>query len=326
MLKKINQIGEFGLIERIRKKLNVGANQRFARIQDQVIRGIGDDAAVLPYTKNKYLLLTTDMMAEDVHFMVRPFDKLRAMQAHHKARPATPQEIGHKALACNMSDIAAMGGVPTYAVVAIGLPKNLSVKYVEDMYEGMQKLAKTFGVSIVGGDTIKSNQIVINVALLGQVEKKYLVTRSGAKAGDWIFVTGALGGSLQSGKHLHFIPRLAAARFLVRRFKPSAMIDISDGLAGDLNHILKASRVGALLWEKMIPRSKVGASRQGGTVPLQEALTNGEDYELLFTLSVFKARQLLNWQQKGKQWFFYPIGRITNDRKQLIPTKSFTHF
>lgn len=307
MSKKIDQIGEFGLIEFIRKRLNVAANRRFA---PTVIRGIGDDAAVLPYTKDKYLLLTTDMMAEGMHF----------------TRRTPAKAVGHKALACNISDIAAMGGVPTCAVVSIGLPKNLSVKYVEDMYEGMQKLARTFGVSIVGGDTIKSNQIVINVALLGEVEKKYLVTRSTAKAGDWIFVTGALGGSLQSGKHLHFIPRLAAARFLVRRFKPSAMIDISDGLAGDLNHILKASRVGALLWPDMIPRSKVGASRQGGTVPLREALADGEDYELLFTLSKLKARQLLDWQQKGKQWFFYPIGRITNDRKQFIPTKSFTHF
>ncbi len=121
------------------------------------------------------------------------------------------------------------------------------MRFIKEVYKGIQRTARDFNVSIVGGDTIKTDKIVINVALLGLVEKKNLITRDGAKAGDWIFVTGPLGGSLKSGRHLNFVPRLAQARFLVENFKPSAMMDISDGLSGDLNHILKASRVGARL-------------------------------------------------------------------------------
>ena len=290
---KIHQLGEFGLIDRIRKRLRIGSD---------VIRSIGDDTAVLPYTRGKYLLFTTDMLVQDVHF----------------TRRMPTQAIGHKALACNISDIAAMGGIPTYAVVSMGLPRNLSVRYMDELYQGIQKLAKQFGVSIVGGDTIKSDKITINVALLGQVEKEYLVTRDGATAGDWIFVTGPLGRSFQIGRHLTFTPRVAQARFLVRNFKPSAMIDISDGLAGDLNHILKASRVGARLWEGQIPKNP------GCT--LQQAFIDGEDFELLFTLATPKAKKLLDWQQKTKQWFFYPIGQIIENRKQLIQAKAFTHF
>ena len=293
MSKTVSSIGEFGLIELIRKQL---------RVDSRVVRGIGDDTAVLPYSGSKYLLLTTDMLAENVHF----------------TRRMSAEDVGHKALACNISDIAAMGGLPTFAVVSIGIPKSLPVSYVSDLYKGMQKLASQFGVSVVGGDTIKSDKIVINVALLGEVEKKYLVTRDGASSGDWIFVTGPLGGSLKSGRHLTFIPRLAQARFLVKSFKPSAMMDISDGLAGDLNHILKASKVGAQLWQQDIPRTK-GSS-------LKQALTDGEDFELLSTLPQIQAKKLLDWQSRTKKWFFYPVGLITSNRKQLISTKSFTHF
>jgi thiamine-monophosphate kinase len=289
----ISSIGEFGLIDVIRKQL---------RVDSKVIRGIGDDTAVLPYGSSKYLLFTTDMLAENVHF----------------ARRMPAQDVGHKALACNISDIASMGGLPTFAVVSLGVPKNLSTTYIKDFYQGMQKLACQFGVSIVGGDTIKSDKITINVALLGEVEKKYLVTRDGARSGDQIFVTGPLGGSLKSGRHLTFVPRVAQARFLVGYFKPSAMMDISDGLAGDLNHILKASKVGAQLDYLSIPKHK--------SVSLKQALTDGEDFELLFTLSPSKAKKLIEWQQNNKQWFFYPIGQITSNPKQLIRAKSFTHF
>ncbi len=263
-------------------------------VAKDVIKGIGDDTAVLPYTKSSYLLLTTDMLAEDVHF----------------TRRMKPQAIGHKAIACNISDIAAMGGAPTSAVVSIGLPKNLPVRFIEDIYKGMAATAKEFGISIVGGDTIKNDKIIINVAMLGEVKKKHLVTRDGAKPGDWIFVTGPLGGSLKRGKHLTFTPRLKDAQFLVKHVGPSAMMDISDGLAGDLNHILKASRVGAQLLEDAIPRH-IGCS-------LKEALTDGEDFELLFTAPKKGAEKLMGQ--------FFPIGVITSDKKQRINAKSFTHF
>src|SRR5208283_3393668 len=156
--------------------------------------------------------------------------------------------------------------------------------------KGMQRTAKAFDISIVGGDTIKSDKIVINVALLGLVEKRNLITRDGARAGDRIFVTGPLGGSFKSGRHLNFSPRLAQARFLVEKFKPSAMMDISDGLSGDLDHILKAGRVGARLDHASIPRHK--------GVSLSQALNDGEDFELLYMLSAAKARKLMAWQAR----------------------------
>jgi thiamine-monophosphate kinase len=229
-----------------------------------------------------------------------------------------PQAIGHKALACSISDIAAMGGYPTFAVVSIGIPKNLPVRFIKEVYQGIGRTARAFNVSIVGGDTIKTDKIVINVALLGLVKKKDLVTREGAKAGDWIFVTGPLGGSFKSGRHLNFTPRLAQARFLVENFKPNAMMDISDGLSGDLNHILKASRVGACLDQASIPRQR--------RVSLSQALNDGEDFELLFTLSPKSAGSLMDWQAVHKSFYFYPIGTISADVKERIDPKSYSHF
>lgn len=290
---KVSQLGEFGLIEVLKK---------FAPVSKEVIKGIGDDAAVLPFSKDKYLLLTTDMLAEDTHF----------------TRRMPPQAIGHKALACSISDIAAMGGYPTFAVVSIGIPKELPVRFIKDIYRGMQHTTQAFNVSIVGGDTIKTNKIVINIALLGLVEKKFLITRDGARAGDWIFVTEPLGGSLKSGRHLDFWPRCSQARFLVEKFKPSAMMDISDGLSGDLGHILKASKVGARLDLASIPRHR-GMS-------LSRALNDGEDFELVFTTGPKKAASLMEWQDRRRSFYFYPIGTITADVKEKIDTKSFTHF
>src|SRR5262249_41848123 len=148
--------------------------------------------------------------------------------------------------------------------------------------------------------------------------RKRLCTRDGARPGDWIFVTGHLGGSLKSGRHLTFTPRAAPARVLVEHFKPSAMMDISDGLAGRLNHILEQSKVGARLDLNSIPRNP-GCS-------LKQALTDGEDFELLFTLAVAQAKKLMEWQLKRKKFFFYPVGTITANAKEIIHAKSFDHF
>lgn len=284
---RIGQIGEFGLIDLLKRSVPVFSD---------VVKGIGDDAAVLPYTKDKYLLFTTDMLIEGVHFI----------------RKAPMPFIGHKALACNISDIAAMGGLPTYAVISIALPKQLKVSDVKGIYQGMGRLASKFGVSIVGGDTVKSDKLVINIALLGEVRKKDLALRSGAKAGDLIVVSGPLGGSLTSGRHLRFTPRLKEAQWLVKHVKPTAMMDISDGLAGDLNHILRASRVGAVLDRRAIPR------HQG--VSIKQALTDGEDFELLFTAPKTKEITI----RKTKKFFI--IGAITSNPSQLIHEQSFTHF
>ncbi len=294
---KISKLGEFGLIELLKKYKGSGA---------PVIKGIGDDTAVVPLNARRVLLLTTDMLMEDVHF----------------TRRMPPRSIGRKALACSISDIAAMGGVPRYALVSLGVPGNLSWAFVRDLYNGMDVLARKFGVAIVGGDTIKSKKIVVNVALTGEAGKDEVVYRGGARPGDQIFVTGPLGKSLSTGWHLKFIPRIKEAQYLVRHVKPTSMIDISDGLAADLGHILEESKVGAVLDEKRIPR-RVGAS-------LRQALYDGEDFELLFTVSSRKAVLL-----KGQK--FYPIGEIVPRTEGLalrtksgkltkISPRGYTHF
>src|SRR3989338_10519940 len=174
MSKKLSELGEFGVIELLKRYRGSGAS---------VVKGIGDDTAVVPLDAQKYLLFTTDMLMEGVHFK----------------RNAPPRLIGHKALACSISDIAAMGGLPRYALVSLGVPGNLSWTFVRDLYQGVDALARKFGVAIVGGDTIKSEKIVISVALTGEVNKTDVVYRNGARSGDLIFVTGPLGKALSTG-------------------------------------------------------------------------------------------------------------------------------
>lgn len=298
---QISRLGEFGLIHLIKKW--VGKDEG-------VIVSIGDDAAVVPYKKNQYLLFTTDMLAEGVHFK----------------RKMNPMLIGHKALAVNISDIAAMGGIPLYAVVSLGAPKKISVHFIKNIYKGINKLGKRFGVSIVGGDTIRCDKIIINIALIGGVKRKHLVTRLGVRPGDEIFVTGPLGRSYLTGRHLSFTPRIQESQYLVKYFKPTSMIDISDGLLADLNHILTINKVGALLKETQIPL-RAQAS-------LKEALSDGEDFELLFTLSRREAQRLKGL--KFNKMHFYPIGSIVRkqtlqlvDKKgqlKKMKVKGFTHF
>ncbi|MEI6437960.1 MAG: thiamine-phosphate kinase [Candidatus Omnitrophota bacterium] len=291
----------------------INSLMKFQNLSPRVVKGIGDDAAVLALDARRYQLFTTDMCVEGVHFI----------------KDAPARAVGWKAMAVNVSDIAAMGGLPTVAVVSIGIPKGLALSYVKNLYAGTHACAKAFNVSIVGGDTVRADKLVINVALLGEVEKKYLVTRDGVKAGDRIFVTGPLGKSLCSGRHLDFTPCVKQARFLVEHFKPSAMMDISDGLAGDLRHILAASGVGAVLDEEKIPRA-AGAT-------LTQALSDGEDFELLFTLSSGKARKLLEYSRRRNSLRFVEVGKVTaapgkflmkdvQGRLRPVAQKGFTHF
>jgi thiamine-monophosphate kinase len=256
----IKRLGEFGLIDRIKKTL---------KTDPSVVTGIGDDCAVIDYNAREYLLLTADMIVEKVDFTLQ--DK--------------PYWIGHKALAVSLSDIAACGGLPRYALVSLGAPARTRLRFVDEVYRGMRRLAQRFGVNIVGGDISRAPAVTIDVSLAGFVEKKMLVLRNGAVAGDRILVSGKLGGALKSGRHLKFIPRIKEARFLAGNFKINAMIDISDGLLQDLSHILKASKVGALIYERLLPLHK-----DAGTV--QAAVSSGEDFELLFTMPARGARRL----------------------------------
>ncbi len=299
---KLKDLGEFNFIDRISKAV---------KLSGRVIKGIGDDAAVLRYAKDKYLLFTTDMLVEGRHF--------------HKSDRA--ELVGGKALSCNISDIAAMGGVPRFAVISAGLPDSLDLRYADGLYKGIKKTADRFGVDLVGGDTVGSGKIVINIALTGEVEPKNLTLRSGAKEKDAIFITGCVGGSIKL-KHLNFTPRLKEARFLVKNFKINSMIDVSDGLLADLGHILKESNKGAMVYEGAIPVSK-------NALNFDSALRDGEDFELVFTLpeaSAFRLKKI--WPFKAK---ISEIGRVHSSRKgfflvrkngkpEQVKTTGFTHF
>ncbi|MFH1063005.1 MAG: thiamine-phosphate kinase [Candidatus Omnitrophota bacterium] len=282
-MKTLAQLGEFNFISAIAKK----------RLSHKaVVKGIGDDAAVVSISKSDCLLFTADMLIEDVHFL----------------KTAKPQAIGHKAIACSISDIAAMGGLPLYAIVSVAFPKNLDSDFAKKIYSGMQKTAAKFSVDIIGGDTNASEKIIIDVFLCGQVKRKELVLRSKAKTGDCIFVTGSLGGS-QSGGHLSFTPRVAEARFLASNYPINAMIDISDGLIADLGHILNQSKKGAILEQQNIPIHPKARC-------WEDAFYVGEDFELLFSLPEKAARKLrLNWPFKKVQLSY--IGRITAETAEL---------
>lgn len=296
----IKEIGEFGLIKRLQKSLRTDAS---------VIKGSGDDCAVLAFDKNSYQLFTCDMIVEGVDFSKK--DK--------------PELIARKALAISISDIASCGGIPSYALVSMGIPKDTTVEFIDKLAAGLFSLAKEYKINIVGGDLSRSRQLAIDLSLLGRVEKKNLVLREGAKEGDIIFVSGALGGSIY-GKHLKFTPRIKEARYLVKNFKVNAMIDISDGLLADLGHILEEGRVGAFIYESLIPVSKEAKS-------FNHALCDGEDFELLFTLAQNQAVRLLQNNPFG----FKPIGRIEakkngfnlvdkNWQKRAITAKGYSHF
>ncbi len=266
-----------------------------------VIAGAGDDCAVLDLgIPDQWILFKTDAVVEGIHF----------------DSDTAPEKIGRKALARCLSDIAAMAGTPTAALVTLALPKNFEVEFVKKIYEGMNELAVGHRVAIVGGETTANPEgILISISLLGTVPKAKSISRAGAKEGDAIFVSGELGGS-RSAKHLDFEPRLEEARWLAKNFSLHSMIDVSDGLAGDLRHILKASNVGAEILKSAIPISRAAKLQaradSSAKPPLLAALTDGEDFELLFTLSSRDAVALVDsWKKQFPKVRLSCIGKIT---------------
>jgi len=285
-------MNEFELIERLTRSLPNN---------NSVVIGPGDDCAVLDFgIADRLLLFKTDAVVEGIHFVSE----------------TAPEKIGHKALGRCLSDIAAMAGTPVAALVTIALPRDFDIDFVAAIYDGMNALARRDGVAIVGGETTSNpGGILISVSLLGWAPRGKAVLRSGAEVGDAIFVTGDLGGSL-AAKHLEFEPRLAEGRWLAQHYLVHAMIDISDGLAGDLRHILKASRVGAELFSSAIPISRAArlAAKGGASAkpPLLAALTDGEDFELLFTVGSRDAVPLLDaWKEQFPKLPLSCIGKIT---------------
>jgi thiamine-monophosphate kinase len=305
---ELNKIGEFGLIDLIRKKIYIR--------DKRVVLNIGDDAAVLRGSKNKLLVLTTDTLMEKVHFDLRY---------------CSYKDVGWKSMAANLSDIAAMGGIPLAGIISLGISSGTKVEDILKLYSGLKTLAKRFRCPVVGGDIFSSRALVITISLLGEVEKNLFKIRSGAKIGDLICVTGDLGGaeaglrllkkSLKNKipfnnsiikKHLNPYPRINESRILVKNLNIASMIDISDGLSSDLYHICEGSNKGALIYADKIPLSQKTreACRLLSLSPLNLALSSGEEYELLFTLNPEEEKKLLKTTQS--KFKISIIGKIKN--------------
>ncbi len=282
---KLSQIGEFGLIEKVNRQIIAATNKHW-KSSKELLLGIGDDAAVWK-PQNPFQIITTDALIEGVHF---------------SQKTSTWQELGWKSVAVNLSDIAAMGGVPMYALVSIGLPKDVLVENIQSFYKGMLAAAKNFEVVVIGGDTVGSPIVVVSVTIIGHAsdDEGKVLTRSGAKTGDKVAVTGYLGASAAGLAMLNLglkFPVKAAAELRRAHLQPNPRIfegqklvasgvkagmDISDGLVGDLAHICEMSHVGAVINIDQVPISPT-VKKYFKEKALQFALGGGEDYELLFT-------------------------------------------
>jgi thiamine-monophosphate kinase len=321
-------MNEFELIQRLTRSLPAN---------ESVVTGAGDDCAVLDLgVPDALILFKTDAVVEGIHF----------------TRATPPEKIGRKALARCLSDIAAMAGTPTAALVTIGLPADFAAEWVTKIYAGLNTLAEQHHVAIVGGETTTNpERLWISMALLGRVTRGKQILRRGALAGDAIFVTGELGGSL-AGRHLDFEPRLAEARWLAEHFHVHAMLDVSDGLAGDLRHILEAGQVGAEILKSALPVSRAAKERargpgrgraagEGSLLCSHEhrhshalepkpaalaALTDGEDFELLFTVASRDAVKLLDaWREKFPRLKLSCVGRIIAGEGLFLRDKTGVH-
>ncbi|MGD9117807.1 MAG: thiamine-phosphate kinase [Dehalococcoidia bacterium] len=297
---KVSELGEFGLIDLLAKMVGEG--------DERLLIGIGDDAAAWQ-GDDSIQLASVDSFIQDVHFTLET---------------TTWPDVGGKALAVNLSDIAAMGGVPRYALVSLALPDDSEVEDVAALYNGMLKLGKQYGVAIAGGDISRAPLVAINITILGSSPTQKILTRSSAKVGDIVAVTGNLGAAaagmalLKKERHLdeetesrlkdaflHPTPRLAEGLLLAEQGVKTA-IDISDGLVADLNRICQASGVGALIEVGRVPiESAVKTAFSDEALEL--ALSGGEDYELLFTAS----KEIIERVKKAASVPVTTIGEIT---------------
>jgi thiamine-monophosphate kinase len=306
---KLKDIGEFGFIDRMKPKTLVRPGN--------VIKGIGDDCAVYRSTPNLVTLLTTDMLVEDVHF---------------QRAGIPPYKLGRKSVAVNLSDIAAMGGTPKEALVSIAIPDTVEVETLDALYEGMKSMAREFDVNLVGGDTAASPlHLVINVAVVGEAREEEVLYRSGAKPEDAVFLTGPVGDSAAGldsllGKrsfhgqdalleaHLDPHPHVRAGRIIAGLGVAHSMIDVSDGLAGDLGHVCTESVVGAIIEQDKIPTTELFRTycERFELDPMRLTLHVGEDYVLLGTVPEKSAGELEKALESGGCQFFR-IGRITRE-------------
>jgi len=291
----VGKLGEFGLIKKLTEKIILK--------QLSTIKGVGDDAAVIQPEQDHIMLFSTDMLAEGVHFDLT-YTPLR--------------HLGYKAVTVNVSDICAMNGIPTQITVSMAISNQYSVEAIEELYRGMRYACEEYGVDLVGGDTTSSNSgMIINIAILGKAKKEEVTYRNTAQVGDIVCVSGDLGGAcaglliLDRGKKIfandpEAKPDLTGYDYVLKRqlmpqarvdivslFKehkiiPTAMIDISDGLSSEVNHLCEDGRIGAVIDEERIPINEATkkVAQEFKQEPMAYALSGGEDYELLFSLSL----------------------------------------
>lgn len=286
---------EFGFINSIKTL--------FTDLHKNGFEGIGDDCAVFEFSERESLVFTADLLCEGVHFL----------------RHATsPRELGGKALAVNLSDIAAMGARPVATILSVSLPKEVTGEWATAFMEGYHDLSKRYGVALIGGDTTRSDHdIVINVTAIGRVANEHIKRRCDAETRDVIFTTAELGASdvglqdiiagrldtLAATIHRNPLPEIEKGLWLGARPEVHAMMDISDGIASDIRHIMEESHMGALIDLDRVPVA------EGAT--LRQALCGGEEYKLLFTASFDGAEQLMHDFERHFHTPLYPIGRIT---------------
>jgi thiamine-monophosphate kinase len=290
---KLRELGEDEVVRGLTRGL---------KLNRRVILGPGDDCAVVR-TAGNFLLLKSDCVIEGVHFL-----------------PDTdPLWVGWKAMCRSISDVASMGGVPLDALVTVAIRSDADFEWLKKLYRGLRKAASVYRVNLVGGETARSpGPVFLSVSLTGTVEDGKYVSRSGGKKGDWLFVTGKLGGSI-GGKHLRFSPRVREARWLVSHFPIHAMMDLSDGLGSDLPRLAAASSLGFEVNLADLPLSK-------GCSP-ENALRDGEDYELLFAVPQgVKSHLEKAWKKAFPRLRLTAVGRLMDLGHREFAHKGFDHF
>jgi thiamine-monophosphate kinase len=294
---KLREVGEDKLLDQLLPRLPLGKT---------VVAGAGDDCAVIEiFAGRNFLVLKTDCIVEGVHFLSE----------------ADPVDVGWKAMMRPLSDFAATSALPQFALITLIASKQTEDEWVRKVYRGLRRAAKQFDVSIVGGETSSSpGPIVISVTVAGFVERARWVSRRGGKIGDDLFVTGQLGGAIKQ-KHLRFIPRIAESRWLTKNFRIQAMMDLSDGLGIDLPRLARASKVGFKIEMENLPLA-LGAR-------IEDAISEGEDYELLFAISPHQSKRLQRtWKRKFPKLPLTRIGQLdqtSNIKQQTLPS-GYVHF
>jgi thiamine-monophosphate kinase len=294
---KLREIGEDRLLSQLLPDLPLAK---------AVINGPGDDCAVMETRdRRNFLALKTDCVVAGVHFLAT----------------ANALAVGWKAMMRPLSDFAATSAVPQFALITLIAPEQTKVQWVEELYRGLRRAAKRFKVSIVGGETSStSGTVAISVSVVGFVERDRCVSRRGGKVGDDLFVTGRLGGAMKQ-KHLQFVPRIAESRWLTKNFSIHAMMDLSDGLGADLPRLARASRVGFTVDMENLPLTR-GAK-------IDDAISKGEDYELLFAISPrHRTRLEREWRKKFRKLPLTRIGslsQLSTKNNQLLP-RGYVHF